>query len=79
MGNKIINSISKIKNTRDTKKKCIEKLFRLLRVGIKPHSKGLNCSLYRVSFFLTRVTRIKITKVKVNANTKDEANLNIEN
>jgi len=39
-GNKIINSTSKMRNTREIRKNRIEKGSRALNIGVNPHSKG---------------------------------------
>lgn len=48
-----ISSISKTRNTSETRKNWIEKLCQLLSKGLKPHSKGLSFSL---SFLVFRET-----------------------
>jgi len=58
MGSKMAISTSKIRNSKASKKKGIEKFFRAVFSGLNPHSNGLNSSLLRFLFLLAVNDRI---------------------
>lgn len=72
-GNRSTNSTSKIKNTIEIRKKCMEKGDRDLVCGTKPHSKGLSFS-ESYSVFILRINEnmkiitLRTTNIIINSN-----------
>ena len=74
-GNKIVNSTSKMRKIKDTKKNWREKVCRLFSQGENPHSKGLFLeNSFRV-FILTNKNKINIRPLRNNPMANNSLNI----
>ena len=76
-GNIRINSTSKIKKIKVTRKNWIEKVIRLFALGLNPHSNGLIFSRSNLLFLESKKIALIKTTAKQKLNSTIWANINI--